>query len=71
VGISLDLDMILETEGGLTRKFPAMRDADQERPSVQRLIPLSSTLKTKTAPLRTIVARSSSFNLRVMRGMTP
>lgn len=54
-----------------TRKFPEMRDCDQAKPSVHRLMPLSSTLKMKTAPLLTIVRRSKSFSLRVTLGIIP
>ena len=55
----------------LTRKFPTIRDADQERPSVHLLMPLSSSLKINIAPLRIMVRRSRSLSRRVMRGTTP
>ena len=55
----------------LTRKFPDMRDCDQAKPSVHRLMPLSSTLKMKTAPLLTMVRRSKSLSLRVTLGIIP
>jgi len=55
----------------LTKKLPEMRDWDHANPSVHRLIPLSSTLNTKTAPLRIMDLRSSSFNRLVTRGKTP
>jgi hypothetical protein len=42
-----------------------------ENVPVHLLIPLSSTLKTNTAPLLIIVLRSESLRRRVMRGMTP
>ncbi len=54
-----------------TRKFPDIRDWDHARPSVQRLMPLSSTLKMNTAPLLIIVLRSKSFSRRVTRGINP
>lgn len=47
-----------------------MRLGDQKRPSVQRLIPLSSSSKTKTEP-EAIILRSESTSLRVTLGMTP
>lgn len=46
-------------------------DGDQERPSVQRLMPLSSTQNTKTEPLLIMDRRSESFKRRVIRGMMP
>ena len=54
-----------------TRKFPEIRDWDQAKPSVHRLMPLSSTLKMKIAPLLTIVRRSKSFKRRVTLGIRP
>jgi len=58
-------------EARRTRKLPTIRDGDQERPSVQRLIPLSSTQKTNTAPLLIMDLRSESLSRRVMRGIMP
>jgi hypothetical protein len=55
----------------LTKKFPTMREGDQRRLSVQRLIPLSSTPKTKTALDLNIDLRSASLRRRVMRGWRP
>ena len=55
----------------LTRKFPSMRDGENRRPSVHLLIPDSSTLNTKTAPLMIISFRSVLFSRRSTRGITP
>lgn len=54
---------------GLT-KFPSMREGDHEYGSVQRLIPLSSCVKTMITPLRS-TSRSKPLNRRVTRGMIP
>ena len=55
----------------LTRKFPCILDGVQVRPSVHRLMPLSSTQKQNTAPDRIIVSRSESFNRLATRGIIP
>ena len=55
---------------GRTRKLPRILLGLQTRPSVQRLIPLSCSSKTNTAPLWTI-PRSRSINRRVTRGIMP
>lgn len=47
-----------------------MRLGDQNRPSVQRLMPDSSSSKTKTEP-DAIILRSLSTSRRVTLGMTP
>ncbi len=47
-----------------------MREGDQKKPSVQRLMPDSSSSKTKTAP-DAIMRRSASTRRRVTRGMRP
>jgi len=59
-----------ETWTGHTRKLPRMRDGDQMKPSVHRLIPDSSSSNTNTEP-EVIILRSESTSLRVTRGMRP
>ena len=54
-----------------TRKLPTILDGDQESPSVHRLMPLSSTQKTNTAPLLIIDRRSESLSRRVILGIIP
>lgn len=48
-----------------------MRDAVHRYGSVQRLIPLSSSVNTKIAPLWMMLRFSASWNRRVTRGTIP